>query len=90
MLTGYKLCEKVSKGLKAHAEAIKKALACYNKHAALLNLPPPALAWEEVIHMVSLAEFDLLHDARTDIHREPWANRKNCEAMNLYFSVKCA
>ena len=40
--------------------------------------------------MVSLAEFDLLRDARTDIRREPWADRKNREAMNMYFGVKRA
>ncbi|KAH9834663.1 uncharacterized protein C8Q71DRAFT_873190 [Rhodofomes roseus] len=87
---GYKLREKISKGLKARAEAIKKALTRYNKHAAALVPPRPSLSWDEVLEMVSLAEFDLLRDARTDIRKEPWADRKNREAMNILFDMKRA
>ncbi|TFY55866.1 hypothetical protein EVJ58_g7981 [Rhodofomes roseus] len=87
---GYKLREKISKGLKARAEAIKKALARYNKRAAELSPPRAALSWDEVVEMVSLAEFDLLRDARNDICEETWADRKNHEAMNILFSMKCA
>ena len=89
-MPGYKLREKISKALKARAEAIKKALARYNKCAAALNPPRPELTWEEIVKMASLAEFDLLREARTDIRAQAWANRKNREAMNIHFEVKCA
>ena len=87
-MPGYKLREKISKALKARAEAIKKALARYNKRAAALNPPRPELTWEEVVKMASLAEFDLHCEVWTDIHAEAWANRKNREAMNILFKVK--
>lgn len=76
--------------MRARAEAIKNALERYNKQAAELDPPRPELSWDEVIEMVTLAEFDLLRDARTDIRTEPWADRKNREAMNTLFNLKRA
>ncbi|EPS95019.1 hypothetical protein FOMPIDRAFT_1085440, partial [Fomitopsis schrenkii] len=88
---GYKLREKIGKALKARAEAIKKALKCYNQRAASLTPPRAELLWDEVVKMmVSLAEFNLLRDGHRDIRLEPWADRKNREAMNTFFEIKCA
>ncbi|OBZ67902.1 hypothetical protein A0H81_12134 [Grifola frondosa] len=87
---GYKMREKIGKALKARTEAIRKALAEYNMRAAALSPPRPQLSWNEVMEMVSLAEFDILRDARQDIRSLPWAQRPNREAMNTYFNVKRA
>jgi hypothetical protein len=43
-----------------------------------------------VIETVSLAEFDLLRDARQDVRSLKWAQPAHREAMNLYFSIKRA
>ena len=65
LFPGYKLREKIGKVLKTQAEAIRTALGKYNCCTVKLKHPP--LTWNEVLDMVSLAEFDLLHkmqDAR--------------------------
>ncbi|PIL35238.1 hypothetical protein GSI_03028 [Ganoderma sinense ZZ0214-1] len=85
---GYKLREKIGKALKARAEAIKTALAEFNQCA--VNLQRPTLSWNEVMDMVTLAEFDLLRETREDIRQFPWAQRITSQAMNLYFNVKRA
>ena len=40
--------------------------------------------------MATLAEFDLLRNARLDIRRLPWTQPHHREAMNLYFGIKRA
>ncbi len=85
--TGYKLREKIGKALKTRAEAIRHALEEYNKCAAGLTPPRPTLAWHDIMEMVSLAEFDLLRDAREDIRKYPWAKRLNREAMNMHYNI---
>ncbi|OBZ74171.1 hypothetical protein A0H81_06337 [Grifola frondosa] len=87
---GYKLREKIGKALKARAEAIKNALTEYNRCAAALSPPRPQIAWGDLMEMASLAEFDILRDARHDIRMLPWAQRQNRQAMNTYFNVKRA
>ncbi|KAI1781971.1 hypothetical protein LXA43DRAFT_907171 [Ganoderma leucocontextum] len=84
-MSGYKLREKIGKALKARAEAIKTALNEYNRCAA--RLKRPALSWNEVMDMITLAEFDLLRETREDIRQFPWAQRINRQAMNLYYNV---
>ncbi|OBZ69683.1 hypothetical protein A0H81_10469 [Grifola frondosa] len=66
-LAGYKLHEKIGKALRARAGAIRKALTEYNKCAAELTPPRPELSWNDIVEMVSLADFDLLRNARQDI-----------------------
>ena len=85
MLSGYKLREKIGKALKTRAEAIRTALSEYNRCAAKLKRPP--LTWNEVLDMVTLAEFDLLRETREDIRQFSWAQPLNRQAMNLYFNV---
>ncbi|TFK79198.1 hypothetical protein K466DRAFT_505958 [Polyporus arcularius HHB13444] len=87
---GYKLREKIGHALKARAEAIRKALAEYNRHAKALIPPRPELSWTEVMEMASIGEFDLLRDARQDIREKPWANRSHRAATATYFNVKRA
>jgi hypothetical protein len=43
-----------------------------------------------VIQTVSIAEFDLLRDTRTDIRRLPWTQPARREAGLLYFGIKRA
>ncbi|KAI0349008.1 hypothetical protein OH77DRAFT_1384823, partial [Trametes cingulata] len=87
---GYKLREKIGQALKTRAEAIRKALAVYNKNAAALSPPRPALTWNDIMNMVSVGEFDLLRDARQDVRNKPWAKRVHRDAMTCHFNVKRA
>lgn len=86
----YKLREKIGKALKTRATAIQRALADYNAAAILLNPPRQQLTWAEVANTVTLAEFDLLRDTRSDIRKLPWAEPARREAMVLYFGIKRA
>ncbi|RDX41765.1 hypothetical protein OH76DRAFT_1333840, partial [Lentinus brumalis] len=87
---GYKLREKIGKALRTRAEAIRNALAEYNRCAAALKPPRRQLEWNDIMEMASLAEFDLLRDAREDIREYPWAQRLHRQAMNFHYNVKRA
>ncbi|KAH9853435.1 hypothetical protein C2E23DRAFT_698062, partial [Lenzites betulinus] len=89
-LNGYKLRDKIGKALKTRAEAIRKALAKYNRYAGELKPPKPELSVAEVMELVSLGEFDLLRETRQDIREKPWAQRTHRDAMGVYFNVKRA
>jgi hypothetical protein len=86
----YKMREKISQALRTRAEAIRTALAKYNVAASQLNPPRPALTWAAVIDTVTLADFDLLRDTRTDIRKLSWAQPANREAMVLHFGIQRA
>ncbi|KAI0363427.1 hypothetical protein BV20DRAFT_931127, partial [Pilatotrama ljubarskyi] len=86
----YKMRDKIGKALKTRAEAIRKALAEYNRRASELKPPRAQLVFNEIMDMVSLGEFDLLRDARRDIRQLEWARRSNREAAAVYFNVKRA
>ena len=62
----------------------------YNKAAAPLDPPCEPLTWTSVLQAATLADFDLLWDARKDICTLPWTEPSRCEAMSLYFSIKHA
>jgi hypothetical protein len=70
--------------------AIQHALTEYNAAAILLNPPRQQFTWADVANIVTLAEFDLLRDTRTDIRELPWADPVRREAMVLYFGIKRA
>lgn len=76
--------------MKTRAEAIKRALNDYNDAAVQLNPPRDRLSWEKVISAVTLADFDVLRDTRTDIRSFPWAQPARREAMTLHFGVQRA
>lgn len=82
--------EKIGKALKTRAEAIRHALDDYNQCATALRPPRPTLTWHDIMEMASLAEFDLLRDAREDVRDYPWAQRLNRQAMNLHFNIERA
>ncbi|KAI0368482.1 hypothetical protein BV20DRAFT_923732, partial [Pilatotrama ljubarskyi] len=87
---GYKLGEKLGKALKARATAIKKATAKYNARAQELRPLRPTLAWNDIVNMSTVADFDLLRDTRQDLRQLHWAQPSNHCAMNMYFSIKRA
>ncbi|KAJ6591774.1 hypothetical protein DFH09DRAFT_1306483 [Mycena vulgaris] len=84
----YKLREKIGKALAARATAIRHALTEYNVAAVVLDPPRSQVTWAEVQQLVSVADFDLLRDMCTDIHKLPWADPICREAMVLYFGIK--
>ena len=69
------------------AEAIRRALNDYNEAAVQLDPPRERLSWEKVINAVTLADFDILRDTRTDIRSLPWTHPAHREAMNLHFGI---
>jgi len=89
-LAGYKLREKIGKALKTRSEAIRTALNQYNAAAAKLTPPRPPLSWASVLKAVTVADFDLLRDTRSDIRSLPWTEPSRREATGLYFGIKRA
>lgn len=73
--------------MKTRAEAIRRALNDYNEAAGELNPPREQLTWEKVINTVTLADFDVLRDTRTDIRSLPWTQPARREATNLHFGI---
>jgi hypothetical protein len=62
----------------------------YNDAAALLTPPREPLTWSTVLKAVTVAEFDLLRDTRTDIRYLPWTEPSRREATTYYFGIKRA
>ncbi|KAF8873102.1 hypothetical protein BD779DRAFT_1452217 [Infundibulicybe gibba] len=89
-MSGYKQHEKIGQALKNRSEAIKNALDEYNTYAEQLDPPRPPLSWAELVEAITVADFDLLRNARQDIRKLKWAQPANREAMNLYFRIKRA
>ena len=90
LLSGYKLREKIGKALKTRSEAIRTALQQYNVAAAKLTPPRPQLSWAAVLKAVTIADFDLLRDTRSDIRSLPWTEPSRREAASMYFGIKRA
>ncbi|KAG1860397.1 hypothetical protein F4604DRAFT_1930320 [Suillus subluteus] len=84
---GYKLCTQISKALKTCATAIHNAVKHYNKYATQLELPHPALSWDQIADF-TFAEFDLLHETDEQVHVKRWANPTNCQATMKYFDLQ--
>lgn len=87
---GYRLRDRIGRALKTRSDAIATALRKYNEAAILLNPPRERLTWTTVIQAATLADFDILRDARKDIRTLPWTEPLRREAMTLYFSIKRA
>ncbi|KAF7372184.1 hypothetical protein MVEN_00077600 [Mycena venus] len=86
----YNLRDKIAKALKTWSEAIRHVITDYNEAAASLTPLRERLTFAEVIHMTSLAEFDILCDTQQDIRLLPWTQPARCEAMVLHFGIKHA
>ncbi|KAK1222478.1 hypothetical protein PQX77_014684 [Marasmius sp. AFHP31] len=87
---GYKQREKISKALRARAEAIRKALDTYNDLATQVNPPRPTLTFNQIVEMVTVADFDLLKDTRHNVSEFIWAREEHREAMRLHFRIQRA
>ncbi|KAG1862656.1 hypothetical protein F4604DRAFT_1882281 [Suillus subluteus] len=84
--TGYKLCKHIAKALQTRSVAIRSALSTYNAVASVMSPPHKMLKWEEVIDYAFLADFDLLHDTRTDISQSLWSSpaaRSEISQLNI-------
>ncbi|KAK7016037.1 hypothetical protein R3P38DRAFT_3321519 [Favolaschia claudopus] len=84
----YNLRDKISKALKTRSEAIRRAINNYNEAASGLSPPRERLTFAQVIHMTSLAEFDILRDTRQDIRLLEWTQPARREAMNLHYGIQ--
>ncbi|KAJ6486300.1 hypothetical protein DFH09DRAFT_948870 [Mycena vulgaris] len=84
----YKLRDKIEKALRTRSDAIRRAIRAYNDAATSLTPPRERMSFAQVIHMVSLAEFDLLRETRADIRSHSWTQPARREAMVLYFGIK--
>lgn len=49
--------------------------------------PRETLQWDEIVQYASLADFDLLRDARQDIRNRPWASHASRRLTNQYFKL---
>ncbi|CAK5261820.1 unnamed protein product [Mycena citricolor] len=86
----YKLRDKISKALRSRADAIQRALSDLNAAGARLTPARKPIAWADIVHTASLAEFDLLRETRADIRNLPWTQPLRREAASLYFGIKRA
>ncbi|CDO74661.1 hypothetical protein BN946_scf184828.g1, partial [Trametes cinnabarina] len=88
----YKMRTSIWKGLKARAKAIRAALKKYNKLAAEMQPPAPALHWKDVVNYTFVSEFDLLRStyAHRDVLRAPWTVPRNREVAAKYFKLMSA
>lgn len=80
----------IGKALQARSQAIRTALDRYNEATALLYPDRDPLKWDEVVQYASLADFDILRDARQDISERPWASSAGRIVMDQYFKLKRA
>ncbi|KAJ2986731.1 hypothetical protein NUW54_g9651 [Trametes sanguinea] len=89
---GYKMRTSIWKGLKSRAKAIRAALKKYNRLAADMQPPAPALHWKDVVNYTFVSEFDLLRStyAHRDVLRAPWTIPRNREVAAKYFKLMSA
>ncbi|KAG1798652.1 uncharacterized protein HD556DRAFT_1430888 [Suillus plorans] len=85
---GYKLRTQISKALKTRATAIRHAVGRYNKYAAQLEPPRPALSWDQIAEFTFAGEFDLLCETDEQVHAKRWADPTNRQAATKYFDLQ--
>ncbi|KAG6895281.1 hypothetical protein C0992_002165 [Termitomyces sp. T32_za158] len=71
--TAYKMRTHIAKSLQTRCQAIRTAVAAYNKAALALNPPKPTLDWSKVSHYTFLEDFAIIRDTNRDISDRPWA-----------------
>lgn len=87
---GYKLRQQISKALQCRSEVICNALSRYNTQAGALIPPRPQLTWKDIVEYSFLAEFDLLHQSRSDIRTLDWTQPAHRKATVKYFKIQHA
>ncbi|KAF9260402.1 hypothetical protein L218DRAFT_1052331 [Marasmius fiardii PR-910] len=85
---GYKQHNKISKALNSWGPAIQTALNAYNALVVLMLPPQPTLVFDEIVCMVTVADFDLLKDTQNNVTELIWAWEENCKAMRLHFHIQ--
>ncbi|KAJ6474084.1 hypothetical protein DFH09DRAFT_1343363 [Mycena vulgaris] len=85
--TGYKMRKHIAKALQARSKTMTSAIEHYNVAAVVLDLPMPALAWEQVVKYAFLADFDIVRDTRAKIQSRPWTRPAYRLAMDRYFRI---
>ncbi|KAG6883306.1 hypothetical protein C0992_009118 [Termitomyces sp. T32_za158] len=71
--TAYKMRTHIAKSLQTRCQAIRTAVAAYNKAALALDPPQATLDWSRVSHYTFLEDFALLRDTSHNIREKPWA-----------------
>ncbi|KAG6896570.1 hypothetical protein C0992_007383 [Termitomyces sp. T32_za158] len=71
--TAYKMRSHIAKSLQTCCQAIRNAVATYNKAALALDPPKPTLDWSRVSHYNFLEDFALIRDTNRDISDRSWA-----------------
>ncbi|KAI0362962.1 hypothetical protein BV20DRAFT_959256 [Pilatotrama ljubarskyi] len=79
--TAYRVRSFIAKNLQKRCKAIRRAVDEYNRAAAELSPPRPALDWSKVSHFSFIEEFTLLQDTRNDLRGKRWAEPVVREAM---------
>ncbi|KAL7283095.1 hypothetical protein ACG7TL_002520, partial [Trametes sanguinea] len=79
--TAYRVRTYIAKNLQKRCQAIRRAIDEYNKAAALLDPPRPALDWSKVSHFSFIEEFTLLQDTRNDLRDKLWSQPVAREMM---------
>jgi hypothetical protein len=82
----------ISNHLKTRSQTIRTAVNAYNKAASELQPPRESIKYADVISLVFLAHFDLLHYSQSgnDIRKEPWADPATRVLTDKYFELNCA
>jgi hypothetical protein len=87
-MIGYSLHKHIANALKARSVAIHTALDRFNAAALALVPPQQTLDWDQVVEYAFLSDFDLLHNARQDIRRKPWATPAARLAIDRAFKLE--
>ncbi|KIK13717.1 hypothetical protein PISMIDRAFT_118360, partial [Pisolithus microcarpus 441] len=86
-MSGYKLCQQISKGLQQRSEAIWKVITWYNVQAGRLDPPCSPILWKDIAQYSFLGEFDLLQHVHDDVRERMWAKLAVHEAMTKFFKL---
>ncbi|KAH9939342.1 uncharacterized protein BXZ73DRAFT_43852 [Epithele typhae] len=80
--TGYKMRSHIAKNMQKRSAAIRRAIATYNKAAAVLQ--KPLVDWNQVSHYSFVREFALLHGSWNDVSGKTWARPEVREAIGTW------
>ena len=79
---------KITNALRTRSSAVASALKRYNDIAPALKRPK--LSWNDLTHLVSTSEFDLLRDPNGVVGNYAWAHPERRQAVTLHLKVKRA
>jgi hypothetical protein len=88
--SAYKLQKQISNGLQTQSDAIRHALADYNRLAQEVQPPRPILNSDEILEYTQIGQFAFLKDSQFGITAQPWAQPVGCQAMDIWFKIQRA